>query len=212
MIVSVADLQKFTRVIEDDDRQKLYVNSATEIVENYLGYGLALTKYVSVLNGNGTNEIQLRARPIKTLLSVAIDGAAVSPAGFETSNEFLVYKNGVFPAGTGNVRAVYWAGFSPSGDADIGGGGVLDGGDSGTEVFAVDLDGGNAVFAESGAVLPETIKGTILRIAALLQTESDGNIGITGKSFAENGSRTFINFTDFNKFLAPVGRWKLIRI
>jgi len=211
MIVSVADLQKFTRVIEDDDRQKLYVDSATEIVENYLGYGLALAKYSSVLDGNGTREIRLRARPIRTVLRVAIDGAAATPGGFETSGEFLVRKNGVFPAGSGNVHAVYWAGFSPPGGVDLGGG-ILDGGNAGTEAFAVDLDGGGAAFSESAEALPETIKGTILRIAALLQTESDGNIGVTGKSFADSGSRTFINFTDFNKFLAPISRWKLIRI
>jgi len=212
--VSAADLQKYTGVQLDSEKSlEVYVDSAAEIVENYLGYGLALAKYSTVLNGNGTDEIQLEARPIKTLLRVVINGAAVPPGSFETSNEFLVYRDGVFPGGRRNVQATYWAGFSPPGDVDTGdGGGVLDGGNAGTEVFAVDLDGGNAGFAESGSPLPEIIRGTILRIAALLLTESEGNIGITGKSFAESGSRTFVSFTNFDKYLGPISGYKLIRI
>ena len=57
--------------------------------------------------------------------------------------------------------------------------------------------------------LPAIIKLTVLRIAALLQTESNNNIGISGKSFID-GSRTFTNFTNFSKYLDACSKYKLI--
>ena len=57
--------------------------------------------------------------------------------------------------------------------------------------------------------LPQIIKLTVLRIAALLQTESNNNIGISGKSFMD-GSRTFINFTNYDKYLISCSKYKLI--
>lgn len=60
--------------------------------------------------------------------------------------------------------------------------------------------------------IPEIICLTILRIAALLQSESDSNIGITSKSFGDNGARTFINYTNFDKYLSPISSYKLIII
>ena len=212
--ISVADFVKFTGIVtEKTDVVEMCLGSATEIVENYLGYGLALAKYATTHNGNGTHELQLRARPVQTLLRVTIGGAIIPAGNFETSNEFLVHKNGIFPTGDRNIQVVYWAGFTPSGDVDIGGGdGILDGGNAGTEVATIDLDGGGAIFGESGATLPVVIKNAILRIAALLQTESQNNIGVTSKSFADSGSRTFVSFTNFDKYLSPVSGHKLIRI
>ena len=57
--------------------------------------------------------------------------------------------------------------------------------------------------------LPQIIKLTVLRIAALLQTESNNNIGVSGKSFID-GSRTFTNFTNFSKYLDACSKYKLI--
>ena len=57
--------------------------------------------------------------------------------------------------------------------------------------------------------LPQIIKLTVLRIAALLQTESNNNIGISGKSFMD-GSRTFTNFTNFDRYLTACSKYKLI--
>ena len=57
--------------------------------------------------------------------------------------------------------------------------------------------------------LPAIIKLTVLRIAALLQVESNNNIGISGKSFMD-GSRTFTNFTNFSKYLDACSKYKLI--
>jgi hypothetical protein len=60
--------------------------------------------------------------------------------------------------------------------------------------------------------LPAVIKLTALRIAALLQTEADNNIGVNSKSFAESGTRVFTNFQNFDKYLAPISRYKLLGV
>lgn len=51
--------------------------------------------------------------------------------------------------------------------------------------------------------LPDIIIQTILRIASLLQTEANSNIGITSKSYSD-GSRSFLNFSNFDKYLQPL--------
>ena len=58
--------------------------------------------------------------------------------------------------------------------------------------------------------LPQIIKLTVLRIAALLQTESNNNIGISGKSFID-GSRTFTNFTNFDRYLIACANYRILR-
>ena len=58
---------------------------------------------------------------------------------------------------------------------------------------------------------PALIKTTILQIAALMYQETGGNIGITGKSFAEN-SRTFINYTNYDKWLKKLDPLRIVRL
>lgn len=50
---------------------------------------------------------------------------------------------------------------------------------------------------------PDIIKHAALRIAALMLEESHGNIGVSSKSFADL-SKTFINYTNYGKYLAPL--------
>ena len=59
--------------------------------------------------------------------------------------------------------------------------------------------------------MPDVIKMVILQIASLMLEEAGGNIGITGKSFDDN-SRNFINYTDFNKWLAKLDGLRVLRM
>mgnify|MGYP000867949562 FL=1 len=56
--------------------------------------------------------------------------------------------------------------------------------------------------------IPGIIKLTVLRIAALMQVEADGNIGITSKTFGESGSRTFIKTTDYTPYLQYISKYR----
>lgn len=59
--------------------------------------------------------------------------------------------------------------------------------------------------------MPASIKHAALRIAGLMQSEGQNNIGLTGKTIPNEGSRTFYNFTNFNKYLLPISSYKLVR-
>lgn len=58
--------------------------------------------------------------------------------------------------------------------------------------------------------MPAVITLSILRIATLMLSETDGNIGLTGKSFADN-SRTFINYSNYRKYLQPLDGLRIVR-
>ena len=58
--------------------------------------------------------------------------------------------------------------------------------------------------------MPSVITLSILRIATLMLSETGGNIGLTGKSFADN-SRTFINYSNYRKYLQPLDSLRIIR-
>lgn len=58
--------------------------------------------------------------------------------------------------------------------------------------------------------MPSAIKSAILRIAALKLMESNGNIGLTGKSYSDN-SRSFLNYTNYNKYLTDLWSLRVVR-
>ncbi len=58
--------------------------------------------------------------------------------------------------------------------------------------------------------MPSVVTISILRIATLMLSETGGNIGLTGKSFADN-SRTFVNYSNYRKYLQPLDSLRIIR-
>jgi hypothetical protein len=183
--VSVEELQKYSNVYGEELLQQSYIDASENIVNNYLGYSPALHGYTHYFDGTGTNELQLKSRPITTTISVEINGESISLSEFYTimDSEFLYY-NKIFPCGKRNIKVEYDAGYGITVDDDV----------------------------TNSAYLPEIIKLTVLRIASILQAESDGNVGITSKSFADSGTRTFTNYTNFDKFLLPISSYKILVI
>lgn len=104
---------------------------------------------------------------------------------------------------------------------------IIDGVSQTTSLFTKDNDSifktdNEAVFTEGKnniqitykagySTFPGIIQITVLRIAALLMQESNGNIGLTGKSFADN-SKTFINYADYKKYLKPLDSLKVLKV
>ena len=58
--------------------------------------------------------------------------------------------------------------------------------------------------------MPSTIRLAVLRIATLMLQETGGNIGLTGKSFADN-SRTFVSYSNYRKYLEPLSPLRIRR-
>jgi hypothetical protein len=183
--VSAGDLKQYSGAHDETALLQNYVSAAENIVNAYLGYSPALRAYVHYFDGAGTGELQLKARPIAAVISVEIHGEAVPLSGFYPAgeSEFLCYK-GIFPSGTRNVKVEYDAGYG------------ITPGDDGV----------------NSAYVPEVIRLTVLRIAALLQAEGGGNIGVTSKSFADSGARTFVNTVNFDKYLVQLSGYKLLVI
>jgi len=59
------------------------------------------------------------------------------------------------------------------------------------------------------AAVPSIVRLTILRIATLMLMEAGENIGVSGKSFADN-SRTFKSYTNYNKYLNPLQTYRKV--
>jgi hypothetical protein len=225
MIVSVKKFQQYTNVFVDDlQLQEAYLQSAQNVVEDYLGYGLRRKIHTLVSDGNGSFELQLRARPVNEILSVNINGIEMNLNGFYSENEFIHSKDEAFPIGRRNVIVKYDAGYyevrrgQGSGChcvVDENGNKIIDGGDAELRVADPDTDVDTDTDIDDDELVtnaPPIIVATILRIAAILQTESDGNIAVTSKSFADSGMRTFLNTTDFSKYLIQLSQYRLMRI
>jgi hypothetical protein len=212
--VTLSSFFKFTNVHETDTvLQQSYIDSAENIVENYLGYSQIVTTYHQYRNGNGTNVLQLQAKPIRNIISLEIDGVPIDSNELECNDEFIMYDK-LFPYGKRNIQIEYTAGWDngdgTSGDTDFDDE-FIDGGDASTEVFD-DIDSGNSSDNQNTSNIPDIIKLTVLRIAALLQSESDSNIGVTSKSFADSGTRTFVNTVDYSRYLIQLSNYRLLRI
>lgn len=209
--ISVEEFQKYSNTFSDNiDLQQSYIDSAEDIVENYLGYSPTYKQYSSILNGSGTLSLVLKAKPIQSILQVLVDNVPVSLNNFTIDNE-TIYSNIIFPIGEKNIKVWYFAGFTNTNEESDE---ILDGGNA-SSVYEDDTN--YDIFDSGGAnttmyKMPNIIKLTVLRIASLLQTESDSNIGVTSKSFGESGTRTFVNFTNFNKHLLPISKYKLLVI
>jgi hypothetical protein len=183
--VSVEELQKYSNVYGETDLQKSYIDSAENIVNTYLGYSPTLHNYTQYFDGNGTHELQLKAKPIQNIISVEIDNESIPLSEFYNviDSEYLYY-NKIFPCGKRNIKIEYNAGWGITLDDDI----------------------------ANSEYVPTIIKMTVLRIASILQAESDSNIAVSSKSFADSGTRTFINYTDYSKYLLPISIYKLLVI
>jgi len=55
--------------------------------------------------------------------------------------------------------------------------------------------------------IPSIVRLTIIRIATLMLMEAGENIGVSGKSFADN-SRSFISYTNYSKYLNPLQTYR----
>jgi hypothetical protein len=172
MFITKEQLQQYTsNVPEDTDTmQDVYCSAACDIVTDYLGYSPESTDYKEVLDGNGTKQLQLCAKPVTEVKSVKIDGMDCDVTAFTVQGRYLYRTDGaVFSDDERNIVVTYTAGYEN---------------------------------------VPGIIVMTALRIAGLLQTESGNNIGITSKTFGDEGSRTFYK-TKFDDYLVPLEKYRI---
>jgi hypothetical protein len=173
-LITLQEFQDYTGICKENGNQQIYIVAAENILENYLNYSPVETKYVHLFSGSNSSILQLKAKPV-ILNNVKINENEIPVNEFIINNEFVYYKNGIFPEGVFNIEVDYKGGYSQD-------------------------------------TIPGLLKITVLRLAALLETEAQGNIGITSKSFADSGTRTFLNNTDYVRYLTPVSSYCLLRL
>ena len=167
MIVKADELLDYTGVqLETPELAELFIGSAQNIVESYLGYEIESKEYTKHFALHTSNIIKVGVKNITSVSEITVDGTPIE--NYYINDDKIILKQ---PVISDNIIVKFTAGF--------------------------------------GEDLPPIIKLTVLRIAALLQTESNNNIGISGKSFID-GSRTFINYTNFSKYLDACSKYKLI--
>ena len=168
MVVTKEELQGYTGVEFESGNNvaELFIGSAQNIVENYLGYEIESKEYTKHFSLHSSNIIKCGVKNITNVAEISVDGTLVE--NYYIDDDKIILKQ---PVISDNIIVKFTAGF--------------------------------------GEDLPQIIKLTVLRIAALLQTESNNNIGISGKSFMD-GSRTFINYTNFDRYLIVCSKYKLI--
>jgi hypothetical protein len=175
--VTLADFKKYAKKVEEDVAgealYQIYIDSAEQIVKDYLSYNPASQAYTHTLSGSGLSFMQLRAKPVTALTSVTIDGASRAVGDFRLEDERLYDTTGdIFYLGA-TVVVAYTAGWSS---------------------------------------VPGIIKLAVMRIASLLAMEAGENIGVTSTTFDGGNSRTFINYTNFAKYLAPLSSFRVVRL
>ena len=169
MIVTKDELQGYTGVEFESGNNiaELFIGSAQNIVENYLGYEIESKEYTKHFALHTSNIIKCGVKNITNVAEITIDGTLVED--YYINDDKIILKQ---PVISDNIIVKFTAGFSTD--------------------------------------LPAIIKLTVLRISALLQTESNNNIGVSGKSFID-GSRTFISFTNYDKYLIACANYRIIR-
>lgn len=113
--ITSTELQKYTGTYDiDASLATIYINSATDIVEQYLRYKLATASTTDYLSGVGSNSIITSRGPITALTSITIDGTSYSTTDFSFSNRKIRKNDGseVFTDGIENVTVVYVAGYT----------------------------------------------------------------------------------------------------
>jgi hypothetical protein len=230
MLVSVKELEDYTKIkLEKDTSLQIYIDSAKDIIVNYLGYDPEIKLITEINKGLGTNKIFLKNKPIYSIYRINDyeTGEEIFSPKRGVSQEYyieeekIIFDNLIIPKDKkiivkyvygygfldfsinsfygGEANTLDWATFLNCGTAYDEFSDIISGGNS-NNLTIVDID------------VPPILKQTILRIATLLLTEADNNIGITSKQFGDSGGRTFINYTNFDKYLNPLSRYRLMVI
>lgn len=60
--------------------------------------------------------------------------------------------------------------------------------------------------------VPALIQMAVMEIASLLSLQAGENIGVSSTTFDGGNTRSFINYTNFDKYLRPLSSYKVIRL
>lgn len=62
------------------------------------------------------------------------------------------------------------------------------------------------------STVPALIQMAAMEIASLLSLQAGENIGVNSTTFDGGNTRSFLNYTSFEKYLRPLSRYKVVRL
>jgi len=68
------------------------------------------------------------------------------------------------------------------------------------------------VYAAGWDTVPALIQMAAMEVASLLSLQAGENIGVSSTSFDGGNTRSFTNYTSFDKYLRPISRYKVVRL
>lgn len=115
MIVSLSAFKAWINDFNTSDADlQVCLDVAERAVIDHLGYDPATGTRTEYLSGLGLPFITIRAKNITAITSITVDGTVINASLVRIEDNFIFYKDGttIFPAGRGNIVAVYVAGWS----------------------------------------------------------------------------------------------------
>ncbi len=171
-LIGIEDLNEYTGNYGEASYKTMLIGAASQVVEDYLHYGVASSERTYRCTSWGTTEVLLTVPNVTGIASVTVGGEALNEGdyGLEAHGIYGRVRFASKVLRGQEVVIVYTAGWPPQ-------------------------------------EVPAPIKLATLRIAALMLEEANGNIGVTGKSFADM-SKTFVSYTNYNKYLQPLANYR----
>lgn len=180
---------EFTEYTDNHDinstLSNIYIESAQELIENYIGYPLHAQEITEFITGNDSTYLTLSPYQINsvTSLNYLVSGDAIDITNLSISDRKIYFTDGtVFPSDTEeNLILKYNAGWH-----------ITDEDSNGT----------------SETDIPALFKQTILRIATILSKEADSYIGVKSVS-GSNGSTQYMEIS-FQKYLSVLEKYRAV--
>lgn len=176
-LVTVSQFNTYSGNFEDDadsvSLKQTCLDSAENIVTQYLGYNPSSQSYEQFVSGIGDYKLYLNSRPITGVNYLKIGDEEIDLTQIECKDNYIyeTNRNNIFKVGVDNIYIEYTGGQK---------------------------------------IIPQLIVLTILRIASLMLMETNGNIGLSGKSFSDS-SRSFVSYSNYQKYLQPLNSLCIMR-
>lgn len=102
--------------VAEDDYLNDLLSAASEEIRQYCRQDFDLAQFDEAYNGSGNRWLQLSQAPVKSIVSVSVNGSTVSVSdgygpGYIQTDRALARVIGFWPEGFANCRVVYIAGF-----------------------------------------------------------------------------------------------------
>ena len=116
-LVTLATWKVYARKADGDATlealYQTFVDSAEQIVKDYLGYNPASQTYTSEsYYGSGTSSLTLKAKPITAIASITVNGVARTVADYTIDGERITNKNGEIFGRADLIVITYTAGYA----------------------------------------------------------------------------------------------------